>query len=600
MMKSISIRRTCISLLLTMVLLLSACSSTGSGLLGDLLAGNSKLASEVVISTEHFTVNGAMMSYFFHAQFNSYYQYYYQMWSYYFQSAYNSPYELMGIDTSKSLKDQYMSGENPISMFDYYMELTEDYVTRMLTYCESAVQSGISLTDEDQAKIDQTIDDLKETFETEKEMYESFGYSYYINFPAYLAANYGDGVRQEDVRQCLELITLASKYEEALSLNIENEILSDASNAAVEQYVADNPVQFLMADYYSYTISVTNQFYTDAEFENEKALLLEKAKEITQDASSYRDGVLSCIEDEEFNEYLGKEWVNFFNAYGGDVQKAGEAIKKEFAKTVWTEDVQNVKYAGTLKTEYRYPSAPTDQSQWIFQAKAGDVAYFESTTQREEAVQTDSGIEKVKVTTYSITLCLLEKEAYRNTEMARNFGYVMFSAKQQAERFYEEYKKGTMNMATMLDVLQNMQGQIPVYGYDVREDYLLGDLEDQNVYGADEWLEKAKPGSCSGIVELKVVTSTTNDYIHYDETTTIYYAILVYDGENYEYWYTQALRGVHSEKIEDWYAQNRIELSFDRAVYDLIDGGYYIQPTLGSNVKPAGTMDFTVTWLPGT
>ena len=606
------------------------------GAIGVLNDGGWFARTKTVAQTENFKVDGTMMNYFFMTQFNSYYEYYYQMWQSYFQSSYKSAYELMGIDSTKSLKDQTMKtaeGADEVTVFDYYMSLTEDYVTRMLTYCEAATKEGIALTDEDYADIDHSIEELKSSFESQKALYEQFGMVYYSNFSAFLSANYGTGVKERDVRNCLELVTLASKYEEKLTDDQKQTILSDKTNAAIEEYVKNNPSSFLMADYYAYSFSVNNKGLTDAEFEAKKAEILEKAKKLSEvaDKEAYKAEVLALLLDAEKESYRNTNWATYLKDNDNDAEKAEKALQEYFEK-YYTAEKQETMFTATLKEGYTYPTTHTDLSKWIFgfdasackdgtcahkdgeehdkdqeAAKTGDKTYIESTSTKEEPVKkeetttagttaeettTDAAApaaettteeqttgtttstttsEKVKVTTYTVTVYLLEKETYRNTEITKNFGYVMFASKADAEKFYAEFQKGEMTKDTLLELIEDMHEEVSPFAYDAAEDYLLGDLQDQKVDKADEWLETAKPGDCSGIVELVYTTTTTTSDKKTEEKKTTYYSILVYDGDSYEAWYCDALVGATSEAVADWYEANGLTVTYNDKAYKYIN-----------------------------
>ena len=595
--------------------------------------------SKTVVETENYKVDGTMMNYFFMTQFNSYYEYYYQMWYSYFQSSYKSAYELMGIDSTKSLKEQTMKGTEgaeEVVVFDYYMSLTEDYVTRMLTYCEAATKEGITLTDEDYADIDKSIEDLKASFESQKAMYELYGMAYYSNFAAFLSANYGTGVKERDVRNCLELITLAAKFEEKLTDDEKQTILADTTNAAVEEFVKNNPSSFLMADYYAYSFSVNNKGLTDAEFEAKKAEILEQAKKLSEvaDKEAYKAEVLALLLDAEKESYRATNWATYLKDNDNDEEKAEKALQEYFEK-YYTAEKQETMLTATLKEGYAYPSTHTDLSKWIFgfdagehtsdckhegeheksqdPAKTGDKAYFESTSTKEETVKKEetttagttaeetttdaaapaaettegttaeetttgttsstSTSNKVKVTTYTVTVYLLEKETYRNTEITKNFGYVMFASKADAEKFYAEFQKGEINMTALKELAEKMSEEklVTPFAYDAAEDYLPGDLQDQKVDGADEWLETAKPGECSGIVELVYTTTTTTSDKKTEEKKTTYYSVLVYDKDGYEAWYCDALVGATSEAVADWYEANELKVTYSTKAYKFIN-----------------------------
>ena len=590
--------------------------------------------SKTAVETDNYRVTGTMMNYFFMTQFNNYYQYYYQLYSAYQNTGlYDSVYDLMGIDPNKSFKDQNMpaaEGAEPVTVFDYYMSLTEDYVTNILTYCEFANKEGIALTDEDYEEIDHSIEHMKESYESDKALYEQFGMAYYNSFSAYLSASYGTGVKVKDIRECMALTTLASKFAEKLTEDKEAEILSDETREAIEQYVKDNPANFLMADYHSYQFSVTSKDYeNDADYEAAKAEILEKAKKLAEaeNKDAYKAAVLELLKESELKAYRAKNWASFLKENDNDETRAEEAMLKKFNETQWTEAMQTTKFDATKTTGYKYPATPTDLSKWIFgydagehtdecdhegehekdqePAKKGDITYFENTTEKEETIKTEStnttaaettaapksaetttgeqttgasttAPNKVKVYTYTVTVYLLETETYRNTEGTKHFGYAMFADKEDAETFYAEFsKQENKNIDAIVDVLDKLHEEITVSDYKVAENYVPGTLKKQNISVADEWLEKAKPGENSGVIEVvKTTTSTKDGKTETKETT--YYAVLVYDQEGYESWFYDAMVGATNEAVNDWYEENRLDKttpdwSYNEKVYRYIN-----------------------------
>ena len=596
--------------------------------------------SQTAVETEHYRVTGTMMNYFFMTQFNSYYEYYYQLYNSYFKNSYDSVYDLMGIDPAKSLKSQYMSakeGEEKVTYFDYYMGLTETYVTQMLTYCEFANKNGIALDDEDTENINKSIENLKKTYESQKAMYEQFGMSYYSTFSAYLAATYGTGVKERDVRAALELITLAAKFEEKLNGEKKDLLLSEEDYKTIEEYAKNNPSSFLMADYYTYSFKVVSKDYeNDAAFEAAKKDILEQAKKLSEstDKEAYKASVIEMLKEAEMKAYREANWSKYLKENDNDEAKAEEKLQEYFEKT-YTAEFMDLKFDATMTKAFKHPSTPTDVSKWIFgydasacekgecehdkeedheksqdPAKKGDMTYFENTSTKEETVKKEetttaetttevtttegaaeaadttkeetttkapssTATEKVKVTTYTVTVYLLDKEGYRNSEITKHFGYVMFSKKADAEAFYAEYSKGEMNKDTLVEVLNKMYEEnntLSVYAYDAVEDYLPGDLEDQKVDGADKWLETAKPGENSGVIELVVTTtSSSTSSSASTETKTTYYAVLVYDKDGYEAWFNDALTGAIAEEVKEWFEENTLKPEYNKKAYKYID-----------------------------
>ena len=633
----------CIAALLVVIALLTGCIGmvVESGLISRALP---------VVSVGEHNVTGTMMNYFYTTQFNNYYQYYNQMYSQFASSGMDVStyvYSAMGIsDPAESHKQQIytgsVEGEEKVTVFEYYMGLTEDYVTRLLTYCDYADANNITLTQEELDEIDHSVEHLKEQYESykknydsNKELYSYFGYPYYRNYSEYLASSYGTGVNEKDIRNCMRLTTLASKVEKQLTDEMRAEIEDDKTNKVIDQFVKDNPASFQLADYYSYTFSVTSKNYDTKlykDFQAAKDALLEKAEALAacEDKDAYKEAVLELLKETEMKSYRDKNLLKFIKESENSEEaeaKLNEAFEKEW------ETIKEDKYAATLQTKYKYSTTHTDLSTWIFgfdkedcndkcthdgankengaPAKEGDITFIETTTEKEQAISTSTtGTTSVTteaateapttegatteevttdgaapaaettaattaeettaaktpapgkeiVTTYTITVYMLDKPSYVDTALTKHFGYVMFSTKADAEAFYAEFsKQDEKTLDTLIDTINDMHEEITPYDYAATENYVIGTLEGQKVTGADEWLKKASKGDCSEIVELVKTTSTTTDGKTTENKTT-YYAVLLYENaEDYEAWYYTALSGAVSEALSDWMDENLLD-----------------------------------------
>lgn len=196
-----------------------------------------------VVKTENFRVSNAMMTYFFWTQIDNYYQYYCQVLAPYMkdqEELQKFAFQTMGIeDTDKSLKEQKMnqtsSSSGEITVFDFYMNLTEEYVTLMLTYCELALQNGIELTDEDRQEIDRSYETFRETYQSKNDRDTSSAYP-----PPEIVTEGLEELREKDVRRCLELVQLAGKYEQVLNQELALPGQDAASSEAMDTWKEKN------------------------------------------------------------------------------------------------------------------------------------------------------------------------------------------------------------------------------------------------------------------------------------------------------------------------------------------------------------------------
>ena len=189
------------------------------------------LRAKTAAESENFEVSGTMMTYFYHSNYSSYV----------------SILSYLGVDTSVSLKAQSCSYIENGTWFDYFVSVTESYVTELLAICEAAKAAGYSLADVNQADIDASIDSLKATA-------EAYGYS----VDNYLKISMGAGVNEKDVRACLELTALASlysnKFTEGLTYTAEEK----------EKYYTQHSADFNGVDYLFYTVNASDFMTKDA------------------------------------------------------------------------------------------------------------------------------------------------------------------------------------------------------------------------------------------------------------------------------------------------------------------------------------------------
>ncbi|MBO4213109.1 MAG: hypothetical protein J5894_03240, partial [Clostridia bacterium] len=169
--------------------------------------------SNVLYESENYKVNEMMFNFLFYNNYNTQYSYYASLISAEYVS--------------------YFINKNSIA------ETTKNNVQDYLVYCEAAKAAGVKLGDFENRKIDEAIENIKETV-------KSTGYT--------LGAIYGcDGMNYSDVRGMLEIQYLANKFsgdnKEAMTENI----TSDA--ARVLKYFEDNKADFVTGSYVSAEVS---------------------------------------------------------------------------------------------------------------------------------------------------------------------------------------------------------------------------------------------------------------------------------------------------------------------------------------------------------
>ena len=180
-------------------------------------------------------------------------------------------------------------------------------VKTMLALCEEARKRGIELDDADEANIDLQI-----------QMYELYSQYYgYDSVNTFISASFGKGVNKTDVKKALSLQILASKCGEVLS----DELLAAITDGEIDAKYLENLNDYDLVDYTQYTYKVTYKDAAEAvlgksnytkEDETEKAAeILEKFKELVEEAKAKAAAFNAMATPEELKNYIIDQEVDF-------------------------------------------------------------------------------------------------------------------------------------------------------------------------------------------------------------------------------------------------------------------------------------------------
>lgn len=259
--------------------------------------------STTVMSTENCEVSLAMLSYYFHINYQNFLSQHGDMLTYF------------SLDTSKSLKEQPFGGDGSADIFyydklflgehdgdwfDYFMDQTVASISSILVYCEAAHEKAILLTKDDRVQIDEKINTLATTAKT-------YGYT----TDEYISATYGEGVKEADVRRAMEYSALASKTMPVLLQELSDRITVADVEAA---YAKDMP-HYTMADvsYYTYEVDYfdaknlawekCDNFYELGQEERE-ALIAQAYEELIAEAEADARNIIEATSVEEVNKFI--------------------------------------------------------------------------------------------------------------------------------------------------------------------------------------------------------------------------------------------------------------------------------------------------------
>lgn len=181
-----------------------------------------------VMYTENFTVTDKMASFQFYSMYESFKK---QL-----DDAGVNPVDL-GLLTSVSLKEQKCSIDSGSdTWFDYFLDQAEYSLMEQLVLSEAATAEGVSLDDEDLAKVDSAYSAIKKGA-------SSAG----VAEADYIRAVYGKNVTAGDIKSSLKLMYLAEKY---LNHCIDE---ADVSDDALEAIYNEKRDVFDTVSYLAYT-----------------------------------------------------------------------------------------------------------------------------------------------------------------------------------------------------------------------------------------------------------------------------------------------------------------------------------------------------------
>ena len=300
------------AILITIAVVVVAACIIGLVVYNNLADSGYFLRREVAAQSENFTVNGSMMTYFFFSNYNQY----------------ASMFTQMGVDTAYSLKSQYADEENGITWFDYMATLSQSYVGELLTLCEYAKEAGMELTAEDEQIIDETLAAMEVSA-------GEYGYT----IETYLMAMFGSGVKVEDVRDSMELVTLGGKYYDQFNANL------SYTDAEYEAYYEANKSSYQTVDLITCTVKQNDFIETD-----ENGNPIGNITEAASLAKEYAEAMAAAASEEEFR--------NAVLAYNTDIRGLSAA------------EAETALAACVL--EGMTATAGNTASDWAFSAKSGE------------------------------------------------------------------------------------------------------------------------------------------------------------------------------------------------------------------------------------
>jgi hypothetical protein len=490
-------------------------------MVGNLLVGAGIfLRTRTAAESEDFEVDGAMMSYYVHSAFSTYVNYYYEIYSSMLSSSSSqlNVYSLMGIDPNVSLKKQVYNEESGQTWFEYFAESAATQAEQQLVYCQAAKAAGVELDEEDYAAIDASINEVA-----------TYAAMYGTTLDAYLAANYGKGVKEKDVRRVMELGQLASKYAE-----IKHEEYLNASTAEkVEAFFTENKNDYLSADYLSYTFTATKGTTVNADelYTADKAKVDEAAAKLL--ALTTEEDFIQGVKDHFIATSTEEYREKYYNTYLSEAEGETDEAKAEAAETKLQEKLAEDadKHVENLLTENFAYTTETELGAWIF-GKDAAAAAVNTTNKIVDASKDGDG-------TYKVTVYLLTRAASRDEDTTRTFTYLLLEetnyTETDAKAALALFENGEKSAAGLKAVAENYEKNSACATLEEVADGASG------VEELDAWLYA--DGRKAGDYELITYTYEDKDF----------YLIVYLDEIAAEEWYIACRDAQVAEEVSDWY-----------------------------------------------
>ena len=206
------------------------------GLVVSLLAGTGLFVRiRKGASSEHFKVNGSMMSYYA----NSYYQNWYSQYYYYIM------FGMIKFDPNAPLSEQ-LTSDGKTNYYDYFVNGTKNTVTTYLKYCEEAMvdpevnYKELEKEAEDYAK--ESIDALRDAAKQNS-----------MSLKSYIRQYFGQYINVNDLKKALVIEHIASDYYET----VHGRKFDAVDEAREDKYFGEHLDEFISAEYIVYTLSST-------------------------------------------------------------------------------------------------------------------------------------------------------------------------------------------------------------------------------------------------------------------------------------------------------------------------------------------------------
>ena len=361
----------------------------------------------VMVSSENYDITVAGMSYLVYTQYQNFVDTY-QNSGY---MAYIRGSGGTGLSTSTPLRQQNYSvttdeitGETvTVTWFDYFAKSALASSKEILSLCEGARHYGITLSEEDEANIDLTLETLK--YYGEITGYGTNGY---------LRNLYGKGVRLSDVRYMLELTTLASKYLEIGQEQADNSV----TDVMIDQHYTENVgtyencIDYISAEFLT-KFKPASDTADDPAAENAANYVTYQTEQ--QKYQDRVDALAACADEDAFKTLLRtyiREDVAAENE-GAEEDEIDEQTDELLASCIHTDATQS-------------DVSDSDANAWLFGATARNTGDTTTFTDPGEVYDEEEGIYNEAESEYKVLM--VTAGMHTDTAVVRSVGHILFKA----------------------------------------------------------------------------------------------------------------------------------------------------------------------------
>ena len=296
------------------------------------------------METDNFSINQNMMDYFYHSAYSTFVSdtTYTSLKNYCsLNSGTNAGLEL---DKQVIGAGQYDSVLAPDykdkTWHDFFMDKAIANAKTVLVYCEEANARNIVLDDADKESIEANIQSLILSIRYSSQAY------YNMSESACISTAFGEGVKKSDVKDALELMTLATKVQ----LEIQDELTAAITMGRITEEYTANPKEYDLIDYLNYAFDVRYATVSkevlagigeDAKEEDHKDEILAEYKKQIAEATEKAEALSKITDKDEFK----KAALTFFleDEYQDVFDDLKEKQKLEDTKLPTAEELETIK-----------------------------------------------------------------------------------------------------------------------------------------------------------------------------------------------------------------------------------------------------------------